>query len=106
MSRPTHSPRPCLGGAGLFAQTAAVLDPLATAHGGHPIAVVTPILARTWLAAFDHPLLEPTLTQCARAIAERAPWAEALWPDGWQRPPHRLASPQAARRWYRGREDE
>lgn len=75
-----------VAGPNLFTAMAAVLDPLVTGHGGQPAEVITPMLAQAWRQAFATELPEPVLTRCARAVAERTPWTEELFPDGWYRP--------------------
>lgn len=75
-----------VAGPNLLPQMAAVLDPLVTGHAGQPAEVVKPMPARAWRLTFDTELPEPVLTRCARAVAERTPWAEELFTDGWYRP--------------------
>jgi hypothetical protein len=67
---------------------------LAAAHTSQRVTVITPVLRRAWIQAFDVGLSRPSLSRCARAIANDQPWSDALWPDGWQRP----ASPPINRR--------
>jgi hypothetical protein len=105
-----HTPRGWgVASPALFARMAAVLDPLATGHGGQSITAVKPLLRRAWSEAFDTELPEPILIRCARAIRDSTSRAQELWSEGWDRPqssvqrrrlpaPYRPSATSASRR--------